>query len=115
MTRVSHLFVSGLLPLFGLTALFAASNACAALNSWTLDSPSSRLQVKRELTVPLNFLPDGNYYQLDSWADGVNADCDGTDFRYSTLRVSSAVTLTLNLAPGGGWAGRLTPAMGIAP
>ena len=69
---------------------------------------------KRELTVPLNFLPDGNYYQLDAWADGVNADRDGTDFRYSTSRVSSADTLTLKLAPGGGWAGRLTPAVGIA-
>jgi alpha-glucosidase len=66
---------------------------------------------KRELTVPLNFLPDGNY-QLDSWADGVNADRDGTDFRYSTSRVSSAETLTIKLAPGGGWAGRLRP---VAP
>jgi len=64
---------------------------------------------KRELTVPLNFLPEGNYY-LDSWADGVNADRDGTDFRYSTSRVSSADTLTLKLAPGGGWAGWLRPA-----
>ena len=68
---------------------------------------------KRELAVPLNFLPDGNY-QLDSWADGVNADRDGTDFRYSTSRVSSSDTITLKLAPGGGWAGQLRPAAGIA-
>jgi alpha-glucosidase len=63
---------------------------------------------KRELKVPLNFLPEG-IYQLDSWADGVNADRDGTDFRYSTSYVSAADTVTLNLAPGGGWAGRLRP------
>jgi hypothetical protein len=180
-THVSHFFVSSLLPLFGVAALLASSTACAASNSWTLDSPSSRLHVKveqnegmrysvllrgqeviapskidlkvsdagwlerqsgtptaatesnsetldfvvprklgamtdwdkRELTVPLNFLPSGNY-QLDSWADGVNADRDGTDFRYSTSRVFSSDTLTLKLAPGGGWAGRQRPAVGIA-
>jgi hypothetical protein len=180
-TRVSHFFVSSLLPLFGLAALLASSTACAASNSWTLNSPPSLLQVKveqnkgirysvllrgqeviapsqidlkvsdagwlgrqsgkptaatesksetldfvvprklgamtdwdkRELAVPLNFLPSGNY-KLDSWADGVNADRDGTDFRYSTSCVSSSDILTLKLAPGGGWAGRLRPAVGIA-
>ena len=47
-TRVSHFFVSSLLSLFGVAALLASSTACAASNSWTLDSLSSRLQVKIE-------------------------------------------------------------------
>ncbi len=63
----------------------------------------------RELKIKLDFLPDG-VYQLESWSDGVNADRNGQDFRYRTEQVSSGDTLTLKLAPGGGWAGRLRPA-----
>jgi alpha-glucosidase len=63
----------------------------------------------RELTVDLSFLPEGTY-QLESWSDGVNADRNGQDFRYRTHQVSSGDKLTLKLAPGGGWAGRIRSA-----
>ena len=62
----------------------------------------------RELQIKLDFLPDGEY-ELQSWSDGVNADRNGQDFRYRTEHVSSNDTLTLKLAPAGGWAGRLRP------
>ena len=63
----------------------------------------------RELTIKLDFLPDGTY-ELQSWSDGVNADRNGQDFRYRTEQVSSSDTLKLKLAPAGGWVGRLKPA-----
>ena len=62
----------------------------------------------RELKIKLDFLPDGTY-ELQSWSDGVNADRNGQDFRYHTQQVSSGDTLTLKLAPGGGWVGQLQP------
>lgn len=70
-----------------------------AMTDWTL----------RELKVDLSFLPDG-VYKLESWSDGVNADRNGKDFRYRTQQVSSSDKLTIKLAPGGGWVGRLQSA-----
>jgi alpha-glucosidase len=63
---------------------------------------------RRELTITLDFLPDGTY-ELESWSDGVNADRNGTDFRHSTRQVTAGETLTLKLSPGGGWVGWLRP------
>lgn len=63
----------------------------------------------RDLTIDLRFLPDGTY-QLETWSDGVNADRNGQDFRYRTQQVSSGDTLSIHLAPGGGWVGRLQSA-----
>jgi alpha-glucosidase len=60
----------------------------------------------RELTVDLSFLPEGNY-ALESWSDGVNADRNGQDFRYLTQQVTSGEKLSIKLAPGGGWVGRI--------
>jgi alpha-glucosidase len=65
----------------------------------------------RELKIGLDFLPDGQY-ELESWSDGVNADRNGADFRRRTQEVSSDDTLSLKLAPGGGWVGRLRLATG---
>jgi alpha-glucosidase len=63
----------------------------------------------RELKVDLSFLPESTF-QLESWSDGVNADRNGQDFRYRTQQVSSRDKLTIKLAPGGGWTGRLKSA-----
>jgi alpha-glucosidase len=63
----------------------------------------------RALKVDLSFLPEGTY-QLESWSDGINADRNGQDFRYRTQQVSSTDKLTIKLAPGGGWAGRIIAA-----
>jgi alpha-glucosidase len=60
----------------------------------------------RDLTLEFRFLGAGSY-QATVFRDGVNADRDGTDYRKEVIKVSPADTLTLHLAPGGGWAARI--------
>jgi alpha-glucosidase len=69
-----------------------------ALTDWT----------SRELTIDLSFLPPGAY-ALDAYADGPNADRQGSDYVRSKRDVDATTKLTVKLAPGGGWAGRITP------
>lgn len=69
-----------------------------AITNWT----------PRELNVDLSFLPTGSY-QLTQWSDGINADRYAQDFRQSTQSVSRAKKLSVHLAPGGGWAARISP------
>jgi alpha-glucosidase len=60
----------------------------------------------RELALDLSFLPPGRY-RLTAWADGANAGRWGSDFRVMERTVDRETTLTVRLAPGGGWAGRI--------
>lgn len=71
----------------------------AAMNDWE----------PRKFEVNLDFLPKGEYV-LDLWRDGVNADRNGMDFVHETKKISAGSSLTLSLAPGGGWVGRLRSA-----
>ena len=59
----------------------------------------------RSLTLDLSFLGAGRW-TMDAWSDGVNADRNAQDFTKETRAVSSSEKLALQLAPGGGWAGR---------
>jgi alpha-glucosidase len=59
----------------------------------------------RSLTLDLSFLGAGRW-TMDAWSDGPNADRNAMDFRKETRAVSASDRLTLQLAPGGGWAGR---------
>jgi alpha-glucosidase len=69
-----------------------------AITDWT----------ERDLALDLSFLPEGAF-ELDAFADGVNADRWGGDYRRSKTRVDRTTRLSVHLAPGGGWAARLTP------
>jgi alpha-glucosidase len=62
----------------------------------------------RELEIKFDFLPEGSY-QLEIWADGVNADRNGQDVSYKTREVTSGESLKIKMAPGGGWVARLRP------
>jgi alpha-glucosidase len=62
----------------------------------------------RTLTLDLSFLGGGNW-TLESWADGPNADRNGMDYVRTQRPVTSADRITLTLAPGGGFAGRIRP------
>ncbi len=64
----------------------------------------------RELTFDLGFLGGGSW-ELVSFEDGPNADRNAVDYRRRERVVRSGETLTVRLAPGGGWAGRLSPRM----
>ena len=64
----------------------------------------------RELTVTLDFLENGRTYTAEYFADGPNAHRRGIDYRRGTMKVTKGQKLTLPLAPGGGWVGRIAPA-----
>ena len=69
-----------------------------ALTDWT----------PRELAIDLSFLPAGAF-ALDAYADGPNADRQGSDYVRSQRDVDASTKITVKLAPGGGWAARITP------
>jgi alpha-glucosidase len=60
----------------------------------------------RTLRVPLNFL-GANEYSLSAYADGEAAASDPEQVSLSSSRVKARDTLTLRLAPGGGYAASL--------
>lgn len=68
----------------------------AALNDWT----------PQEFSIPLNFLKDGNYL-LESASDGINAAKNPHDFKINNTVVTQSDSLTIKLAPGGGFTGRI--------
>jgi alpha-glucosidase len=62
----------------------------------------------RELEIDLTFLPEGNF-QMESFADGVNADRMASDYKMTKAQVSKSTKVKVKLAPGGGWAARIVP------
>jgi len=68
-----------------------------AMTDWT----------ERELDVDLSFLPSGSFKML-SYEDGVNANRLGSDYQKNATNVTNATKLKPHLAPGGGWAARIT-------
>ncbi|MHB1921441.1 MAG: glycoside hydrolase family 97 protein [Chitinophagaceae bacterium] len=60
----------------------------------------------RDLTLSFSFLGPGLYH-LEIFQDGVNADRNGTDYKKVLRTVTAQDTLTIHLAPGGGWAARI--------
>jgi alpha-glucosidase len=65
----------------------------------------------RALPVPLSFLEPGVRYRAEIYRDGEGADYQSNPFAFTreTRQVTSADTLTIVLAPGGGQAIRFTP------
>ena len=62
----------------------------------------------KDIVIDLSFLPAGEY-NGEFFYDGVNADRKGTDYRRETVTVRSGEKLKVHLAPGGGFAGRISP------
>jgi alpha-glucosidase len=62
----------------------------------------------RTIRVPLRFLGRGAY-TLNAFADGADAANDPKQLSVSTSRVRAGATLTLRLAPSGGYAAQLKP------
>ncbi len=73
----------------------------SAMTNWT----------GRELTIDFSFLEKGKTYQAVIFRDGVNADRDGTDYVKEEIKISGGDSLTIELAPGGGWAARISEEM----
>ncbi len=64
----------------------------AAMTDWT----------PRDLTIDLSFL-NGERYQADIFADGVNVMKDATDYKHSQQMVGRDDTFHIHLGSGGGW------------
>ncbi len=60
----------------------------------------------REMNVDLSFLPQGDY-NVELFADGVNAHRKGTDYRKVTETLSSDNSLKIKMYPGGGFAAKI--------
>jgi alpha-glucosidase len=71
--------------------------------TWYVGSMSN--WTPRETTIDLSFLGDGNYKAV-IFQDGINADRDATDYVRKEVNVTSKDKITVQLAPGGGWAAR---------
>ena len=65
----------------------------------------------RELEIDLaRFLPEGSY-SVEIFRDGINADRNARDYarEMKTVTVSAAAhTMTVHMAPGGGWTAKFT-------
>lgn len=73
-------------------------------DAWYLGAMSD--ESARTLDVDLSFLEPGRTYRLTSWEDGPNADRYAEDYQSRSRTVSAGETLTIEMAPGGGFAGR---------
>ena len=69
-----------------------------AITDWT----------SRDMELDLSFLPAGNY-EMDIFQDGINADRHANDYKRVKMNVKQGDKIKLHMAPGGGWAARITP------
>ncbi|ABV86953.1 glycoside hydrolase family 97 protein [Shewanella pealeana] len=65
----------------------------------------------REFTLDLSFLADSasQVYQMNSFADGLNADKYASDYLSKSEQVTAKDKVKITLAPSGGWVASLTP------
>ena len=61
----------------------------------------------REISLPLSFIGTGNY-RATSCIDGVNAHNYGSDYKISKQQVNKNSLVTIKMAPGGGFAIKIT-------
>jgi alpha-glucosidase len=69
----------------------------AAMNDWA----------PMVFSIPLNFLKDGGYSVMTA-SDGINAARNPHDYKLKKSEVRVLDTLTVKLAPGGGYLARIT-------
>jgi alpha-glucosidase len=60
----------------------------------------------RSFEIDLDFLDDTNY-QLEYIEDGLNADTRAIDYKKHSMIVRKTDKMKINLAPGGGWIGKV--------
>jgi alpha-glucosidase len=65
-------------------------------------------EIKRTLRLPLNFLGKGKYRMI-VYTDGANAANDPKQISTSTVTATAGETLTMQLAPRGGYAAHIQP------
>lgn len=73
-------------------------------NEWFLGAMTD--SVARELTIPLHFLPKGQY-TASICEDGINADRYAADYKLSNKSVTAQDSMKIKMQPGGGYVMRL--------
>jgi alpha-glucosidase len=63
---------------------------------------------KRDLDLDLSFIGEGEY-SMEIFQDGINADKYASDYKHLNLPVRAGSKIKIHLAPGGGWAARISP------
>jgi alpha-glucosidase len=74
-------------------------------NTWYIGGMSN--WTARDVVIDLSFLGDGNY-SAEVFRDGINADRNATDYKKEIIPVNASRKLDVHLAPGGGFAIRIT-------
>ncbi len=92
------------LPLDGKTGHYVVVARKAANGEWYIGAMTD--WSAREINISLSFLENGNY-SMDLWQDGINADRNANDYKKSQETVDRSRSLSIHLAPGGGWVARL--------
>lgn len=69
----------------------------------------------RNVSLPLDFLDPGKTYDAEIFSDGANAHRVGSDYKVSRAIVEKGGQLTFTIAPGGGFAVKLTPVVDPQP
>jgi alpha-glucosidase len=62
----------------------------------------------RDLELDLSFLPTGEYV-MEIFRDGINADKYTGDYKHLKINTRSGEKMNIHMAPGGGWAARISP------
>ena len=64
---------------------------------------------RRSIEIDFSFLGEGNY-NAEIFQDGINADRIGNDYKKITKKITKGDKIKIEMAPGGGWAAKITPA-----
>ena len=62
----------------------------------------------RTLKADLSFLGPGEY-NMEIFSDGVNADRYAQDYKHLKINAVANDSITVNMAPGGGWVAKISP------
>ena len=65
---------------------------------------------EHDVSIPLSFLPAGTTYKATLLTDGINADRNAEDYHIGSQQATSADSLNLHMASGGGFVVVLAPA-----
>lgn len=74
-------------------------------NIWYIGSTTN--WTERVLHLDLSFLGKGNF-EGEVFSDGINADKIASDYQKNTIQIPANRQLTINMAPGGGYAIKIT-------
>lgn len=78
-------------------------------DKWFVGGITNGKDSVRTFHLPLTFLQDGRTYQMISFVDGINADCQAMDYRRNETQVNNSYSLFVKMVRNGGFAAVLVP------